>query len=106
MDKSKANGISAFGSALVWFGAAVSIAEIEAGSALAPAAAGGRLSAVLSAILLGHLLGGALALEEAEPRFHARLSATGKSYLYPLFPFNWKALRELLVRRPISRQNT
>ena len=25
---------------------------------------------------------GALALEEAEPRFHARLSATGKSYLY------------------------
>ena len=30
----------------------------------------------------------------------------GKSYLYPLFPFNWKALRELLVRRPISRQNT
>ena len=25
---------------------------------------------------------GALALEEAEPRFHARLSATGKTYLY------------------------
>ena len=30
----------------------------------------------------------------------------GKSYLYPLFPFNWKALRELLIRHPISKANT
>ena len=30
----------------------------------------------------------------------------GKSYLFPLFPFNAKALRELLVRRPVSRENT
>lgn len=27
-------------------------------------------------------------------------------YLYPLFPFNWKALRRLLVRRPIHDDNT
>ena len=60
MKQDKNNGITIAGSALVWFGAAVSIAEIEAGSALAPAAAGGRLPAVLSAILLGHLVGGVL----------------------------------------------
>jgi len=30
----------------------------------------------------------------------------GKGYLYPLIPFNAKALRELLVRHPISRENT
>ena len=30
----------------------------------------------------------------------------GKGYLYPLVPFNAKALRALLVRRPISRENT
>ena len=58
--KDQDKGMSALGCALVWFGAAVSIAEIEAGAALAPAAAGGRSWAVFSAILLGHLLGGAL----------------------------------------------
>jgi putative hydroxymethylpyrimidine transporter CytX len=68
-------GISVFGSALVWFGAAVSIAEIEAGSALAPAAAGGRLSSVLLAILLGHLLGGALLFLAALLGARRRLSA-------------------------------
>ena len=30
----------------------------------------------------------------------------GKGYLYPLIPFNAKALRELLLRHPISRENT
>ncbi|MBE6909248.1 MAG: spore germination protein [Ruminococcaceae bacterium] len=30
----------------------------------------------------------------------------GKGYLYPLLPFDGRALRELLVRRPISRENT
>ena len=30
----------------------------------------------------------------------------GKSYLYPLIPFNWKALKRLLIRQPISRQDT
>ena len=30
----------------------------------------------------------------------------GKGYLYPLFPFDAKALRERLVRRPASRENT
>ena len=30
----------------------------------------------------------------------------GKGYLYPLFPFNAKALRRLLLREPISRDNT
>ena len=53
-------GMSALGCGLVWFGAAVSIAEIEAGAALAPAAAGGRGGPVLGAILLGHLFGGAM----------------------------------------------
>lgn len=30
----------------------------------------------------------------------------GRGYLYPLYPFNGKALRSLLVRVPISRDNT
>ncbi len=30
----------------------------------------------------------------------------GRGYLYPLIPFNGKALRRLLIRRPISRENT
>ena len=30
----------------------------------------------------------------------------GKGYLYPLIPFNGKALRRLLMREPISRDNT
>ena len=30
----------------------------------------------------------------------------GKGYLYPLVPFNGKALKRLLVREPISRDNT
>ena len=30
----------------------------------------------------------------------------GKGYLFPLIPFDAKALRELLVRHPISRKNT
>ena len=53
-------GTSLFTNALIWFGAAVSIAEIEVGTQLASSAAGGRLGMVLSAILIGHLLGGFL----------------------------------------------
>jgi len=30
----------------------------------------------------------------------------GKGYLYPLIPFNGKALRRLLIREPINRDNT
>ena len=30
----------------------------------------------------------------------------GKGYLYPLIPFNAKAFRRLLIREPISRDNT
>jgi stage V sporulation protein AF len=30
----------------------------------------------------------------------------GKSYLYPLVPFDRKALLGLLIRRPVSRENT
>ena len=30
----------------------------------------------------------------------------GKGYLYPLIPFNGKALRRLLIREPINRHNT
>ena len=30
----------------------------------------------------------------------------GRGYLYPLIPFDGRALRELLVRHPISRENT
>jgi len=30
----------------------------------------------------------------------------GKGYLYPLIPFNGRALRRLLIREPISRNNT
>ena len=40
----------------------------------------------------------------------ALLAATkpvvGKGYLYPLCPFNKKALLALLIRKPISRDNT
>ena len=52
-------GMSALASGLVWFGAAVSIAEIEAGSALAPAFQG-RAGEPVAALLFGHVLGGAL----------------------------------------------
>ena len=58
--KDNDKGMSALGCGLVWFGAAVSIAEIEAGAALAPAAVEGRGWLVLGAILLGHLFGGAM----------------------------------------------
>ena len=58
--KEDEKGMSVLGCGLVWFGAAVSIAEIEAGAALAPAAVGGRGGPVLGAILLGHLFGGAM----------------------------------------------
>ena len=27
-------------------------------------------------------------------------------YLYPLYPFNWKAMKHLLFRQPINRDNT
>lgn len=30
----------------------------------------------------------------------------GRGYLYPLIPFNAKALRRLFFREPISRDNT
>jgi len=30
----------------------------------------------------------------------------GKSYLYPLFPFNARALGRILMRRPIDRNNS
>ncbi len=33
-------------------------------------------------------------------------TAAGKSYLYPLIPFNGRALLRMFVRRPISRRNT
>lgn len=86
MEKSADKGISVFGCGLVWFGAAVSIAEIEAGTALAPAAAGGRLPAVLAAILLGHLLGGALLFLAALLGAQTRRSAMdcAKSVFAPL----------------------
>ena len=58
--KEDEKGMSVLGCGLVWFGAAVSIAEIEAGAALAPAAVGGRGWSVLGAILLGHLFGGVM----------------------------------------------
>ena len=30
----------------------------------------------------------------------------GRGYLYPLYPFNGKKLKSLLIRRPITRENT
>lgn len=48
--------ISIFGSALIWFGAGVSIAEILTGTYLAPLG----FAKGLLAILLGHLIGGAM----------------------------------------------
>ena len=54
-------GMSAFASGLVWFGAAVSIAEIEAGTAIAPAFHGetGDWGPVW-ALVAGHIVGGAM----------------------------------------------
>ncbi|MGN0844334.1 MAG: putative hydroxymethylpyrimidine transporter CytX [Kiritimatiellia bacterium] len=56
----KTNGTSVFSNGLIWFGAAVSIAEIEVGTQLASSAAGGRFGMVLLAMLLGHIVGGFL----------------------------------------------
>ena len=59
--KDNDKGMSALGCGLVWFGAAVSIAEIEAGAAIAPAFHGqGGYMAPLAALLAGPLLGGAM----------------------------------------------
>ena len=55
----KGNGTSVFQNGLIWFGAAVSIAEIETGSQLA-AYARGNLFSVFTAIVLGHIIGGVL----------------------------------------------
>ncbi len=33
-------------------------------------------------------------------------TASGKSYLYPLIPFNFSTLSSLLIRKPISKKNT
>lgn len=56
----KTNGTSVFSNGLIWFGAAVSIAEIEVGTQLASSAVGGRFGTVLLAMLLGHIVGGFL----------------------------------------------
>ena len=48
---------------------------------------------------VGGLIGLIILLATTKPMF-------GKGYLYPLIPFNGKALRRLLFRVPISRDNT
>ena len=30
----------------------------------------------------------------------------GKGYMYPVYPFNKKALGDLLLRKPINKRNT
>ena len=60
MNESKDKGTSVFQNGLVWFGAAVSIAEIEVGGQMAGMAGGGRLGEVAAAILIGHAVGGLL----------------------------------------------
>ena len=60
MNENSAKGTSVFQNGLVWFGAAVSIAEIEVGGQLAGQAAGGRLGQVAAAIVIGHIIGGVL----------------------------------------------
>ena len=60
MNENSAKGTSVFQNGLVWFGAAVSIAEIEVGGQMADLAAGGRTGQVAAAILIGHLIGGLL----------------------------------------------
>ncbi len=60
MNENSAKGTSVFQNGLVWFGAAVSIAEIEVGGQMAELAAGGRTGQVAAAILIGHLIGGLL----------------------------------------------
>lgn len=51
---------SLFHHCILWFGAAVSIAEIEAGMQVASLSANGSSNRLLLAVLLGHLLGGFL----------------------------------------------
>ena len=60
MNENSAKGTSVFQNGLVWFGAAVSIAEIEVGGQMANLAAGGRAGQVAAAIFIGHLIGGLL----------------------------------------------
>ncbi len=57
---SDTKGTSVLQNGLVWFGAAVSIAEIEVGGQLAEQASGGRIGEVAAAILIGHVIGGLL----------------------------------------------
>lgn len=51
---------SVFRNGLIWFGAAVSIAEIEAGIQISSFVENHTIGAMLGAVLLGHLLGGLL----------------------------------------------
>lgn len=60
MNDAKKTGTSVFQNGLVWFGAAVSIAEIEVGGQLAELTAGGRIWQVAAAIIIGHIIGGIL----------------------------------------------
>lgn len=60
IENMKTSGTSVFSNGLIWFGAAVSIAEIEVGTQLASSATGGRFGTVLLAMLLGHIAGGLL----------------------------------------------
>ena len=53
-------GTSVFQNGLVWFGAAVSIAEIEAGMQIAKGTGGGTLPSAVLAMVAGHLAGGVL----------------------------------------------
>ena len=60
MNASSEKGTSVFQNGLVWFGAAVSIAEIETGMQIAKGAGGGALSSAIWAIVAGHVAGGLL----------------------------------------------
>ncbi|MDR3225949.1 MAG: cytosine permease, partial [Clostridiales Family XIII bacterium] len=56
MEKKKTFGTGLFDTGLIWFGAAVSVAEILTGTFLAPLGFGKGLAA----IILGHVIGCAL----------------------------------------------
>ncbi len=53
-------GSSVFQNGLIWFGAALSIAEIETGALIASSASSGEIRSLIWAILLGHIAGGIL----------------------------------------------
>ena len=70
------------------------MANVEIGL---PGTAGADALALPVAVLVSFVLGLVFWLVML-----ARTDSLGRSYLWPLYPFNWPALRSVLIREPVT----